>query len=243
MKNKAFLFIGLTYLFNIIGFGGIFLTKTNFQDIFLNPLTTFLFVLGGLGSGIVGIYLSKKSISFDFKNLNTLTLLFFVGFLLINTMLFGLFGGVNKINNLSNLLIAILICTLIFGIQEIGWIDLVYEHFYPIRGKFKGFAIIGLLKALSFFPLTLLPGFIINPENFAFFAVYLIGVSGVSMFLRKYSGSIIVSILFIGFLYGIMSFMNFNLEMRLVLIGFILGIIVYALQDLIFPNERNTRKI
>lgn len=233
MKKNTFLFIGLTYLFSILGFGGIILTNTNFQNIFSNPIAILLLFVGGLVPGIVGILLTKNNPLKNMNKPNPLTILFFMVFLLVNTMLFGLFGGINKIDNIGVLLIAILVSTLVFGIQEIGWIDLVYEYYYPIRGMFKAIAIIGLLKSLSFFPLVLLSGFVVSPEQFAYFAVYLIGVSGLSMFLRKYSDSSLVSILFIGILYGIMYFMNFNLGMRLILIGFILGIIVYALQDLI----------
>lgn len=233
MRKKTFLFIGLNYLFSFLGFGGIILTNTNFQNIFSNPLTITLFIIGGLVPGIIGIILSKSKLFIDFKNLKPLTILFFVIFLLVNTMLFGLFGGINKIDNLGHLALSIIICTIVFGLQEVGWIDIIYNHYYPIRGMFKSISIIGLLKSITFLPLTLLPGFILSPEHFAYFAVYLIGTSALSVFLRKYSDSVLISVLFIGILYGIMSFMNLNLEMRLIVIGFALGIIVYGLQDLI----------
>ena len=233
MKNKnVVIFIVLTILFSFLGFGGLYLLGYEFFEIFRNPVVLGLFILGGLVPGIIGIKLSGLNINEDFTNIKSLTLVFIILFLLANFMLFGIFGGINQIGNILVVLFSIVICALTFGLQEAGWIDLVYEYFLPKRGMFRAMAIIGLFKSITILPLIFIVGFPILAYSFAFFAVYLIGTSAQAVFLRKYSGSAVISMIFTGLLYGIMVFMNINLEVRLLLIGLILGIIVYALQDL-----------
>lgn len=118
-----------------------------------------------------------------------------------------------------------------FGLQEIFWVNYVYEYFLPKKGVYKSFAIVGLLKSLIFFPLSLFPVSNIPPNSLAYLAVTLIGMSGISVFLKKYLDSILSSVLFTGVTYSLMYFMDLDLGLPLVLVGFIEGIIIYALGE------------
>ena len=69
MKKRLITFLTFLYLFNIIGFGGIILLDIPFHEVFSNPSSVALFVLGSLGPGIVGIFLSREEIKIHFNNL------------------------------------------------------------------------------------------------------------------------------------------------------------------------------
>ncbi len=241
MKNKNLLiFLGSTLIFSFVGFGSLYFLGYTFDQVISTPLGIIIFVLSGLVPGLIGMKLTGFKIKEDLSKTKSLSMMFLVAFILLNFMLFGLFGKISPIENIFYVLLAIIICIFTFGLQEVGWIEIVYKHFKPIRSTFKAMAVVGLFKSITLLPLLFLEGFPLLAYSYAFFAVYLIGSSSQSVFLSEYSGSNTLAIIFTGILYGFLSIMDVNLEGRLIVIGLILGIIVYSLQDLMTGTK--TRK-
>lgn len=236
MKTKNKIFIILIMVLSYIGFFGIGLLNVDYNSIIKNPLAIILFILATLVPGVIGIFLVGRSKWISTKGINIMSLLFLVAFLLIHIVLFSLFGKINKITDLTKFIFVVFVCVFAFGLQEIGWIDIVFRRYFEEKGLFKSIVIVGLLKSLAIFPLTMLKGFFIDPNVFAYLSVFLIGLSSFSIFLKYFSKSNILSILFVGLAYGIMSFMNLNIGPWLLIIGFIEVIFIYGIQDLIKVN-------
>ncbi|MDO5028226.1 MAG: hypothetical protein Q4E36_03065 [Bacillota bacterium] len=236
MKTKNKIFLISTIALSYLGFFGIGFLNVEFNNITKNPFAIILFILATLVPGLIGIILVDNRKWMDLKNINLLSILFFIGLLLVHMLVFSFFGQTRRIDDLGKFIFALVVCTFAFGLQEIGWIDLVFQRYLEEKGLFKSIVIIGLFKSLTFLPLTLLEGSPIDPNVFAYFSVFVIGLSSFSLFLRYYSKSALLSGLFIGFAYGLMSFMDLNLGPWLLIIGFIEVIFVYGLQDLIREN-------
>lgn len=231
MKKKTIAFITISYILNLIGFGGIIFLNYNFKEIFTSTLTTLLFFVGSLVPAIIGIILSKD---FNIKkdNFKLSGILFMTILILIHISLYKIIGNMKK-NTIYSLPLSIGISIIAFGLQEIGWRKNVYEYFLPLKGIIKSSIIVGLFKTLGFLPLVLLPEFIIKSDSFAFFGMLLIGINFLSTLLKEITKSHIYSILLVGIIYGVMINMTFSQGLNMVVIGFLEGIILYASQDFI----------
>ncbi len=234
MKKKTIAFITVSYILNLIGFGGIIFLNYNFKEIFTSPLAMSLFFIGSLGPGILGIILSKESI-FKRDNFKLLGLLLTFILILIHVTLYKIIGGMER-NSIYSIPLSMIVATIAFGLQEIGWSKNVYEYFLPSKGIIKSSIIVGLFKTLGFLPLVLLPGFIIKSDSFAFFGMLLVGIAFLSTLLKEITKSFFYSILLVGIIYGIMINMNFSQGLNMVVIGFLEGIILFGAQDFISKN-------
>lgn len=235
MKKQLRKFLIITYILNLIGFGGIIINDINFKNVFNNPLGLVLFFVGTLGPGILGILLVQKENKKIFNDISIkpISILFMAFFLLIHFTLYNLLGDFNKININGEFFLRVFLMILLFGIQEIGWINIVYETYVEEKGIYRSMIIVGLYKAIGFLPLVMLPGFLARPESYAYFATLLIGASGMSIYLKKLSGNYLIPAVFIGFLYGIMSYSDLNQGIVMFLIMFLEMIILYALEGFV----------
>lgn len=230
-KKELTKFLIIAYIFNFIGFGGIIINDINFQRVFRDsPLGTGLFVIGTLVPGLIGLYFVYKNNKDAFKTekFNIISILFMLFFLLVHITLYNLMGDFQKVQLGGNLLLRVIIMIILFGIQEFAWIDIVYDYYEEEKGIYRSMIIVGLFKAIGFFPLTLLPGFLVGSHSYAYFAAFLIGISAMSIFLKKISRNFYISVLFVGLIYGIMSYTDLNQGIIMFLIMFIECIIVYA---------------
>ncbi|NLW41990.1 MAG: hypothetical protein GXY89_02510 [Tissierellia bacterium] len=239
MKKRLAIFLAISYILNIIGFGGIILLNIPFHEIFSNPSSIALFVLGTLGPGILGIILSKSGEKLYKNEFNIIHIVITLILILTHFGLYKFMGELGK-NIKYQYILSISISIILFGIQEIGWYENVFKVYEEEKGLIKSSIIVGLFKTLGFLPLILLPGFIIRSDSLAYFAMFLVGTSALSIFLKKFTDSFIYSLLFIGIIYGIMVNMNFSQGISMVLIGFIECIVLYGLQD--FIKNKNELK-
>lgn len=235
-KKELTKFLLITYILNFIGFVGIIINDINFQSVFRDStLGTGLFILGTLVPGLIGLYFvyKKNKDAFKTENFNPISILFMLFFLLVHVTLYNLMGDLNKVKLGGNLLFRIILMILLFGIQEFSWIDIVYDYYVDEKGIYKSMIIVGLYKAIGFLPLTLLPGFLVGAHSYAPFATLLVGISAMSIYLKKISRSFYMSALFVGLIYAIMSYTDLNQGMIMFLIMFIECIIVYALEGFV----------
>lgn len=237
MKGKRTIFILATYLLSLVGyFGLIFLggrEASGLASIFSNPLLAFLFILGALGPGLVAFFLTNKREEKNFKEVfNPFYLFFILVFVLVHIMTYVLFTKKILNADITSLVFAIIFSAITFGLQELGWIDLVYSYYLGKRSYMKAIIIVGLFKALAFFPLFFYKGFTLSPEIFGYVALMLVGLSGISIFLRNFTRSFIPSMIFIGLIYGLTIFMDLNTGLSALFIGLIEVIIAYGLRDL-----------
>lgn len=231
MKKRTIAFITISYVLNLIGFGALIFLNYNFKEIFTTPLGIFLFLIGSFGPALLGIILSQE-LSFKTDKFKLSNFLLMLVLTLIHVTLYKILGNMEN-NIIYSIPLSIIVATITFGLQEIGWDKNVYEYFRPSKGIIKSSIIVGLFKTLGFLPLVLLPGFVIKSDSFAFFGMMLVGMSFLSTLLKEITNSNFYSILLVGVIYGIMTNMTFSQGLNMVVIGFLEGIILYSLQDFI----------
>ncbi len=237
MKNTLTLFLLCVFLCSFLFFGAIIFLNYTFLDIFRLPVPTLLFVAGGLVPGIVGYILYSKTESpnlFKIRHANSIILL--LVYMLVHVSLYNLFGVMKPASNLIRLIVSIPLATLIFGIQEIGWIKLVQENYETKKGYIRSIIIMGLLKSLTFLPLLFLRGFPANMNFMSFFAAMIVGISALSVSVYRNSEALVTPVLLVGVLYAIMASVYLNQSLTMVLIAFLECSMVFYLQDFLYKK-------
>ena len=187
MKKHTFQFLIIALLLGYLSFGILVISNTSFGEIFTNPLHLALLFFGFLSPLIssVIVYIVKKSdlgglpgflnnFSMKFSNENFVLLIILLATHYAFGIIFNAVGAYGKFVDFFKYLPIILI---IIGSQEIGWRKIIQPYFEKEKGFYKSIIITGLFWAIWFLPLVFIRGFLVNPEFYTQFAIYLIGLS------------------------------------------------------------------
>lgn len=181
-------------------------TRMTFSDLMKQPLYITLFLLGCLGpffatlivyilnqeklGGLKGLWNEIKTI----KNPSTAFLILL--FLALHYGLAIVLSAVGLFGNVADFLKFIPIMLFLFGTQEIGWRRIIQPVFEESRGFWRSVIITGLFWAIWFLPLIFIPQFVVRPDFFLQFAVYLVGIGMLQTTIYKQSKSILFCIVF-----------------------------------------------
>lgn len=187
LKKHTVHFLIIALLLGYLSFGILVLSNTSFGQVFTNPLHLLLLFFGFLSPFISSIivyvlhksdlgglpgFLSNFSIRFSNKHFVLLILLFASHY--VFGIIFNAVGAYGKVIDFFKYLPIILI---IMGSQEIGWRKITQPYFEKEKGFYKSVIITGLFWAIWFLPLVFIKGFLVRPEFYTQFAIYLVGLS------------------------------------------------------------------
>lgn len=235
MKKKHIVFLLSGFILNTILIMYLMTNRLNFQDVIDDKKCVLIITICYFFVNVVLLYAFKlnENLKFNLKQ-NKKSCIFMILFTVFHFSLWMIFGKI-YLPDFKKIITSTIVMTVIYGLSEIFWNDLVYEYYssYLQKGRIRSFIIVGLYKNLQLFPLLLIPNFPVKTYSYAYFSFFLIGISAMSVFLRKYSKSHLLSILLIGIIYGYFFHQNLNQHFAMSIVGFLESFLIYFLKDLI----------
>lgn len=205
MSKPARQYLGISFLISYLCFGAAAYTRLAFSALLQRPLMVLLLFAGSLGPLVAALVIFSRNEEYDGLG-DLLSRIKTVGnprgwklvafFLVLHYGLAMLLRTVEPAANLLQLLAYLPLMLLVFGSQELGWRLVLQPELERNRGFWKASAAVGLLWALWFLPLLMIPGFVIRPDFFIQFAAYLVGVGVLLATLQKQSEGILPCVLF-----------------------------------------------
>lgn len=197
MKRSIKQFLLLSYLASILCFGLPLYLGWDFRQML--SVGWPLFILGGLGPALAAallFFLRREELG-GLPGLldrvrrcdNPRSWLLVPVFLVLHFGLAALLGVVRLHDSPAQYLGYAPLAFFLFGSQELGWCLIVQDGLEEILPLWKATAATGLFASLWFLPLLMMEGFLVPPDHFLHFAVYLVGLRFLlSAFRRKGAG-------------------------------------------------------
>jgi len=241
LRKSSKQYIIISFIISYLCFGIIVYSKTSFYNLFSNSLYLSLFVIGFLGPLISSFFV--HSINKDelggingfiirFRTLKLKKDFILVPLFLIAHYIFAIsLKNVHKIDDFSSLIYYIPIMMVLLGTQEIGWRGIVQPDLEEKRGFWKAAISTGLFWALWFLPLIFIPQFIILPQYYTQFAIYLVGIGFLLSTVYKTSGSITYSVILSGLIFSISQVVILKQSSMLVGIAVLEAIVASIFKD------------
>lgn len=231
LTKKATLFLLMTFSIGYPCFFYLTFTVKDFGQVLSLSGYTVVFVIGCLAPFLSALVIMAKEKTSILKVLTAMTnpkTIYLIALLL--ALHYGLAFALHFIGgfgSMAGLLTAIPSMLVILGLSELGWRKILFEELLKTMGMWRATICIGLFTGVCFIPLVYIPGFLLTPNYFIPFSVYLIGMGILSTTLYLQSGGILYSILFVG-LFSALSIV-FQLTMGnplmiMFLVDFVIGI-------------------
>ncbi len=250
LTKKARVFLIITFLIGYVSFGYLVARGGTFSHVLSQPSLVLILVIGLLSPFIGGIItntlMEKTSPLTQLKTLMHLgdTSKIYMVFLFL-LMHYGFAIALHLIGDygsISSLFTSLPIMILLLGLGEYGWRSILFPQLHSLMGFWRSNICVGLFMAVWLIPLLYLPGFLVNPNLFLPFAIYLIGIGILSNTIYIHSGSILYSVIFIGLFASLSSVIGLKVNGSLVviaLVDFVIGIAYNskALNKVKLPNS------
>lgn len=204
-KKPYVQFLIISFLITYICFGAIIVSQIPFIEVFSNPIYLILFLIGSLAPFISAVavhIINKESLGGIRGFINRLKKITYPNFIyLIPLFLIAHYGLAMILRNIysfegfNNLLYYIPIALVLLGSQELGWRGILQPGLEKDKGYWKSIIATGLFWSLWFLPLLFIPGFIILPQFYLQFSIYLVGLSFLLSTVYRVSGSILYAVL------------------------------------------------
>lgn len=210
MKRCIKPFLLLAYLISILCFGLPLYLGWDFHRM----MTTgwLLFILGGLGPALTValLFCLRREELGGLPGLldrvrrcdSPKSWLLVPVFLVLHFGLAALLGVLRPYDSPTQYLGYALLAFFLFGSQELGWSLIVQTGLEEIRPLWKATAATGLFASLWFLPLLMMEGFLVPPDHFLHFAVYLVGLRFLLSALRRKGAGVLACCVFSGFFFA-----------------------------------------
>lgn len=205
LKKICNQFLIITFLISYACFGALVYSRLVFSQLMEHPFYRILFILGCLGPVIaaVAVHMVHRESLGGIRGLwakliaveNPKSALLIVLFLAIHYGFGAVMGILGEFRGLGVFLKSFPIMLVLFGSQEIGWRVIVQTRYEADQGFWKSTIITGLMWAMWFLPLLLIPQFVVYPDFFMQFSACIVGMGMLQTTIYKQSGSILYGIL------------------------------------------------
>ncbi len=241
MKRQTKQFLLINFIIGYLFFGALVYQNMGFIEILKSPAHLFLLIMGSLSSffasAIVYLLNSKdlgglNGMISEFKIVGSKKSLILIPIFLTGHYFFGLI--LNNIIFYKEFLkhaIFIPVIFLVFASQEIGWRKFVQLEYENEKGYSKSIVITGLFWSLWFLPLIFIRGFIVMPQFFVQFAMYLIGISFLLASLYRNSKSVLYSSILLGLIFALAPLFIFKQNYALLVITILEAVMANSLKD------------
>lgn len=241
MSKTVKQFLLLVTLLTLAGFGPLLLMDMNFYEVLHSLPGVALFTLGCLAPTLAAILIycltpglgGLKGL-WQHARVHTSPKAWFLVpfFLLLHYGLSAVLGIAGAFGSPLLLLRYGPMMLLLFGCQELGWRLILFPELEARKGFWKAAVSTGLFLSIWFFPLLLIPGFLVRADFFLQFAGYMVGLSMLQSTIRRQGGSILACGVFTGLFFALSAVVS--LHQTNILIGIAAVDVIIA----VFYNSR-----
>lgn len=202
LTKKSVKFLLATFAISYICFFYLVVSVSSFGQILNSPVHMGVFCIGCLAPFISALLVSLKENPNFLKEIftikNTKMMYLVIALPVLHYTLAFFVGLVGTVGSVSQFLTALPVMIILLGLAEVGWRKILFEELLTKMGMWRSCICIGLFMGLCFAPLSYIPGFLITPNSFIPFSVYLVGIGILSATVYTQSGGVLASIIFMG---------------------------------------------